>query len=185
VFSLRIQQAADALLAGGVVAYPTEAVYGIGCLPLEVDAVARILRIKNRSASKGLILIAAHPGQLDGFIRLPDSALRRDILNSWPGPSTWLLPAAPGIPDWLTGGRATLAVRVTAHPLAAELCRRCESPLVSTSANRAGRPPLTSALGVRRQLGNDIDYLLAGALGEQRRPTQIRDGATGAMIRAS
>ena len=166
-------------------AYPTEAVYGLGCMPLETDAVARLLRIKNRSADKGLILIAADLTQLDHMIQLPEPPLEQQILNSWPGPSTWLLPAAAWVPDWLTGGRDTLAVRVTAHPMAAELCRHCESPLVATSANRAGRPPLRSALAVRRQLGKDIDYVLAGPLGGQRRPTEMRDGTTGAVVRPS
>ena len=166
-------------------AYPTEAVYGLGCLPFEPAAIARLLGIKNRAAGKGLILIAAELQQLASLIRLPDGPLRQQILDSWPGPSTWLLPTTAAIPDWLTGGRPTLAVRVTAHPMAAELCRRCDSPLVSTSANRAGRPPLTSALAVRRQLGSDVDYILAGPLGGQRRPTEIRDGVTGEVLRPS
>jgi L-threonylcarbamoyladenylate synthase len=154
-------------------------------MPLEPTAVARLLKIKNRAMNKGLILIAGDLAQLDGVIRMPNTPLGDQILASWPGPYTWLLPAAPGVPDWLTGGREILAVRVTAHPLAAELCRRCGSALVSTSANRAGRPPLRSALAVRRQLGRDIDYLLPGSLGGQRRPTAIRDGVTGEVLRTS
>ncbi len=180
-----MQRAADALLAGGVVAYPTEAVYGLGCLPMEVDAIMRVLTIKNRSVEKGLILIGAEFEQLQSMVRMPGAALTRRILASWPGPVTWLLPAAPGVPHWLTGGSGALAVRVTDHPLAAQLCRSCDSALVSTSANRAGRSPLMSALAVRRQLGREVDYVLAGPLGGRARPSEIRDGRTGKVIRPS
>ena len=185
MFNLRVQQAVDALLAGGVVAYPTEAVYGLGCMPLEVGAVMRLLAIKNRSTDKGLILIGADLAQFENMVRMPEPPLADEIFSSWPGPVTWLLPASSWVPHWLTGGRETLAVRVTDHPLAAELCRRCDSPLVSSSANRAGRAPLRSALAVRRQLGTEIDYLLAGSLGGQSRPSEIRDGRTGQVIRSS
>lgn len=179
----RLNVAADYLLAGAVIAYPTEAVYGIGCLPFDEAAVRRVIRIKGRSAAKGLILIAAATAQLDDFITIPQGHAGAEIRASWPGPVTWVLPARPAIPDLLTGGRDTLAVRVTAHPLASYLCTRVGSPLVSTSANRAGRPPARSALAVRRHLGASIDLVVAGPVGPARRPTTIRDGASGAVLR--
>ena len=185
MFNLRVQQAADVLLRGGIVAYPTEAVYGLGCMPMDVATVRRLLRIKNRPMDKGLILIAAELEQLEDMVCLPSPPLDEPIRASWPGPVTWLLPAQHWVPSWLTGGRDTLAVRVTAHPMARQLCLRCGSALVSTSANRAGRPPLRTALAVRRQLGMDIDHVLAGPLGGYDRPSEIRDALTGQVIRAS
>ncbi|HSG65695.1 MAG TPA: L-threonylcarbamoyladenylate synthase, partial [Gammaproteobacteria bacterium] len=145
--------ASCALARGGIVAYPTEGVYGLGCLPTEVAAIARLLAIKRRSWRKGLPLIAASIAELAPFVELPADGLRAEIEASWPGPVTWVLPARPGVPVLLTGGRRTLAVRVTGHPLAAALCKQARSALVSTSANRSGRPPLLTPLAVRRALG--------------------------------
>ncbi len=179
----RLERAARTLAAGGLIAYPTEAVYGLGCLPDERRAVERLLRIKRRSWRKGLILIAADIAQLEPLIVLPEGRLREEILASWPGPVTWLLPARRGVPAFLSGGRRTLAVRVTAHPLARQLCTRLAGPIVSTSANRSGRRPLKRALHVRRELGRELDDLLVGPLGSLQRPTTLRDGQTGRTLR--
>lgn len=171
------------MLAGGVIAYPTEAVYGLGCLPGERRAVARVLRIKRRSWRKGLLLIAAELEQLEPLIRLPEEPMRAEVLRSWPGPVTWVVRATPAVPAWITGGRNTVAVRVTNHPLARALCRRVGQPLVSTSANVSRRAPHTGPLRLRRELGPEVDYVLPGALGAAGRPTAIRDGATGRVLR--
>lgn len=181
--TLRVAEAVRALRGGGIVAYPTEGVYGLGCSPTEFDTVERLLRIKRRSWRKGLPIIAASLDQLAPFVTIPDDGLHAEILASWPGPVTWVLPAKPEIPDLLTGGRATLAVRITGHVIAQALCLRAGSPLISTSANRAGRPPLLSARAVRHALGGEIDYVLAGALGDLQSATAIRDGVTGAYLR--
>lgn len=181
---LLLDKAARTVLTGGVVAYPTEAVWGLGCLPLEEAAVLRILALKRRSWRKGLLLIAADAEQLLPYVELPDGALRGEILGSWPGPNTWTLRARPEMPDWITGGRDTVAVRVTAHPTARRLCERSGHALVSTSANVSTRPPLKTALGVRRVFGRDVDCVLVGPLGDAPRPTTIRDGRTGAVLRA-
>lgn len=178
-----IDRAARTILDGGIVAYPTEAVYGLGCLPLERDAVARLLGIKGRPWRKGLLVIAADLAQLEPLVDLAAAKRRSEILASWPGPVTWTLPARAGVPRWLTGGRTTLAVRVTAHPIARALCRRTGRALVSTSANRSGRRPQRRLLLVRRELGRLVDYVLAGPLGDSAQPTQIRSGATGAVLR--
>ncbi len=177
----RLRRAAAALHAGAVIAYPTEAVWGLGCDPANGAAVLRLLALKHRPVDKGLILIAADAAQLRAF--LAPAALPEPVAASWPGPSTWLLPAAADTPSWLTGEHDTLAVRVTAHPLAAALCRAFGGPLVSTSANRAGRPPAKSALAVRREFGDDLDLIVNGPLGGQARPTPIRDARSGAYLR--
>lgn len=166
-----------------MIAYPTEGVYGLGCLPGARHTVYRLLRVKRRSWRKGLILIAADLAQLEPLIILPKGSLRTQILASWPGPVTWVLKTRHGVPAWLSGGRETLAVRVTDHPLARRLCSRLESPLISTSANRSGRPPLTCALQVRRELGAELDDFLVGPLGPLAQPTTVRDGLTGQILR--
>jgi L-threonylcarbamoyladenylate synthase len=179
----RLDLAAGWVRHGGLVAYPTEAVYGLGCDPMNGTAVLRLLELKARPEGKGLILIAADWSQLQPYVRSLDQERMTAIHATWPGPVTWLLPARPETPRWLTGDHATLAVRVTAHPLAAALCRRCGGPLVSTSANRAARPAARTALAVRRTLGARIDYLLVGPCGGNLRPSSIRDGQTGAVLR--
>ncbi|MCB1874626.1 MAG: Sua5/YciO/YrdC/YwlC family protein [Chromatiales bacterium] len=171
------------LNAGGVIAYPTEGVYGLGCDPHNPRAVQRLLDLKGREAAKGLILIAADPGQLVSLIQPPSAQLQTALSQTWPGPVTWLLPAAANCPSWLRGRHATLAVRVTAHPLAAELCRAAGGPLVSTSANLSGRVPARSAIGVYRRFGEALDWIVDGPVGGLRGPTEIRDGLSGRVIR--
>jgi len=179
----RLRMAALTIQGGGIVAYPTEAVFGLGCDPLNGAAVGRLLAMKRRDVAKGLILIAGDPAQLCPFVEpLPDQRMA-EICASWPGPSTWLLPARRETPDWLTGRFQTLAVRVTAHPLAAALCRLFGGAIVSTSANQADRPPARTALQVRLALDEPPDYILAGACAGSDRPSRIRDGRTGRILR--
>lgn len=178
-----LQQATQTLDAGGIIAYPTEAVYGLGCDPLQESAVLRLCAIKQRPLEKGLILIAADFKQLKPFIARLDKKLKRKIKKSWPGPVTWLLPAHPDIPLWLCGAHSTIAVRVTAHPVASALCRAFGSALVSTSANVSLQPPARTPLKVRQIFSERIDMIVHGATGTLKRPTEIRDGNTGKIIR--
>ena len=181
---LAIARAARIVRGGGVIAYPTEAVYGLGCLPRDRRAVLRVLAIKRRSWRKGLILIGAELSQLERYAILPPDPKRRELLATWPGPHTWVLDAKPDAPRWVTGGRSSVAVRLTAHPIAAELCRAVGDALVSTSANVSRRPPHRRSLLLRRDLGGRIDYVLAGPLGGLAAPTAIRDGRSGRVLRA-
>ena len=180
---LRLRIAVRLIRAGGIVAYPTEAVYGLGCDPRNALAVRRLLAIKRRPPHKGLILIGADFAQLAPFLQTLSTADHARLAATWPGPYTWLIPARPDAPRWLRGRHATLAVRVTAHPLAAALCRACGHALVSTSANLSGRPPARTALAVRRQLGRRIDAVLAGPTGGAARPTAIRDLRSQRLVR--
>lgn len=184
VHPFKIRQAAHVSRAGGVIAYPTEAVYGLGCDPLDPEAVHHILELKGRMASKGLILVAADFNQLEPYLEPLPRNMQAEAEASWPGPVTWLLPARAEVPEWLRGEHDTLAVRVSAHPVVAALCRAFDGPLVSTSANRSGRAPARSALAVRRIFRDDVDYILHGPLGGLDRPTEIRDGATGRVVRS-
>ena len=178
-----LQQAARTVSSGGVIAYPTEAVYGLGCLPEDAAAVIRILRLKNRPLSKGLIIIAADLEQLLPYIIMPDTQARDRVLATWPGPVTWVMPARSSVPHWLTGAHETLAVRVSDHPLVSSLCRLA-GPLVSTSANPSNRPPARSAMRVRAYFANKLDYILPGKAGPQSKPTEIRDALTGKILRS-
>lgn len=180
----KLRTAARCIRGGGILAYPTEAVYGLGCDPWDQAAVRRLLAIKRRPEHKGLILIAAGFDQLEPFVEPLDAARMLAVLATWPGPNTWLLPARAGTPGWLRGRHTTLAVRVTAHPIAAALCATAGSALVSTSANISDHPPARTPLQVRSALGHQVDIVLAGRCGTRARPSTIRDGRTGMVIRA-
>ena len=181
--SVLIRQAARAIWNGGIVAYPTEGVYGLGCLPGDAAAVERLLQLKSRSAAAGLIVIAADLEQLEDWIQ-PDRMEARRLRGKPKQAITWIVSARPDTPSWLTGGRETLAVRVTAHPAAAALCRAADTALVSTSANVSGRPPALTALGVRRRFGKALDCVVAGAVGPDRgSATEIRRAKNNALIR--
>lgn len=168
---------------GGILAYPTEAVYGLGCNPASLTAVQRILAIKQRPAWKGLILIAAHLPQLEPFLLPLDNTLLARITPSWPGPVTWLLPVRPEVSPLIRGQHDTLAVRVTAHPGCRALCEQLGHPLISTSANISDQPPARSAAEVLAQLGTQVDCILDAPLGSQDKPSEIRHGLTGEIVR--
>ena len=179
-----IKRAAAILRRGGIVAYPTEGVWGLGCDPDNDEAVMRLLAVKRRDWRKGLILIAASLEQLAPYIATPPPKVLRRLRATWPGPVTWLLPALDSTSPWLRGTHHTLAVRVTAHPPAAELCRRFGGALVSTSANLAGRAAARSRLRVVQRFGDAVDYIVPGATGGLMGPTEIRDALSGAVVRA-
>ena len=180
---LHLKAATMMLQEGGVIAYPTEAVFGLGCDPLNEEAVQHLLHIKQRPINKGLILIAADFNQLTPFIaNIPAEAMSR-VQTSWPGPNTWIFPAAESTPYWLTGDHDSIAVRVTAHPLAAALCNTFGGAIVSSSANRHGKQPSRSALRIRNCLGDQIDYVLNGDVDRNSKPTRIRNAITNEVIR--
>lgn len=181
--SWAIRQAARVVHAGGVIAYPTEAVYGLGCNPYDAQAVMRVLQIKQRDPAQGLILIGRELTDFSDFILPLDAATTSRVMASWPGPFTWLLPASEQCPLWLRGKHATIAVRVTAHPLCRLLCEQTAMPLVSTSANRHGQAPAVNALQVRQRLGEEVDYVVVGSTSGLRQPSEIRDAMTGDRIR--
>ncbi|MGA9335650.1 MAG: Sua5/YciO/YrdC/YwlC family protein [Rudaea sp.] len=180
-----ISDAVAALRAGGIIAYPTEAVFGLGCDPLNQAAFARLFALKQRPPTQGVLLIGADFDQVAPYIDLtaiPASALET-VRASWPGPNTWVCPRAHDAPEWIAGAHAGIALRVTAHPLASTLCRAFGGALVSTSANRHNCPPARNADAVRAAFGNELKYILDGALGGLDRPTPIRDALSGHIFR--
>ena len=183
--SLTANAAAALLRHGGVIAYPTEAVWGLGCDPFDEAAVLRLLALKQRAVEKGLILIAASASQFDGLLdwdALPGGR-RAEVMASWPGPHTWIVPATARVPRWITGAHAGVAVRVSAHPGVVALCTAFAAPLVSTSANRAGAEPPKTLAEFDPRLVAAVDGILAGDTGGRERPSDIRDARSGAALR--
>ncbi|TAN05898.1 MAG: Sua5/YciO/YrdC/YwlC family protein [Rhodanobacteraceae bacterium] len=179
-----IDAAAAVLRAGGVLAYPTEGVYGLGCDPDNHAAFERIFALKRRPPEQGVLLIAASIEQVMPWIAdAPDAAFER-ARKAWPGAHTFIFPRSPRVPAWVAGGHPGIALRVTAHAPSAALCRAFGGPIVSTSANRHGEPPAMSAAGVRRIFGDEPDGVIDAPLGGLDRPTPITDAVTGAVIRA-
>ncbi len=172
------------LQTGGVIAYPTEAVYGLGCDPLNESAVKRICELKHRSIEKGLILIASEWKQLQPYVQtIPQDNLQK-ILTTWPGPVTWVFPASKLAPPWITGKYNSIAIRVTAHPIVREICMVYDKPIVSTSANREGKEPSRDAKTVVEIFANEIDLIVPGNVGNRDKPTIIYDALTGSILRS-
>lgn len=178
-----LDRAVAALRSGGVIAYPTEAVWGLGCDPFNQRAVARLFELKQRPPGQGVLLIGASFEQVAAFIGpCPESALVR-AKATWPGPNTWIFPRNNAVPDWIVGEHAGIALRVTDHPVARMLCVALGSALVSTSANRHGQPAARSAAEVRSMFGDDLAEIVEGELGGLERPTPIRDAISGERLR--
>lgn len=179
-----IDEAVVILKKGGIIAYPTEAVFGLGCDPLNSDAVMRLLQIKQRASQKGFILIA---DTFEKFLPLIDSVPPKKLaaaLATWPGPYTWIFPANKKYASSLIyGDHETIAIRVTAHPLASMLCHAFGRPLISTSANLASQAPLVTAESVQAMFGKKLDYILKGETGGLLSPTPIRDILSGKVLR--
>lgn len=178
--SFPIHRAGRILRSGGIVAYPTEGVFGLGCIPDDADAVIRILSIKKRDPALGLVLIASDIEQLEDWLDMPETA---SLKSSAERPVTWIVPARKYVPYWIKGEHRGLAVRITAHPVAAALCEVADSALVSTSANVAGSPPARTAYVLRRRFGRLVDCIVPGRCGPAAGPSEIRDLESGKVLR--
>lgn len=177
-----VNQAVSCMGPGAVIAYPTEAVYGLGCDPWDSEAVTRIFKLKRRPQEKGLIIIGSDIDQLSRLVEMPENERLDEILASWPGPVTWVLPALESAPDWLKSDTNTLAVRIPGHDIARQLCEAI-GPLISTSANISGQPPARDPETIRKYFGDELDYVVPGEVDLEANPSQIRDGKTGTVIR--
>lgn len=164
--------AKQTLLNDGVICYPTEAVWGIGCHPNSSKAFEKILRIKNRPDDKGVILIASTLAQLIPYIDI-DTNTKQQLAAIWPGFITCLLPKSPSCPSYLSGKYDNLAVRLTTHPTVTELCQAINSPLVSTSANISGEAAIKDLNEAKRLFGTQIDYYVDAPLGGEAKPSRI------------
>lgn len=186
-----VAEAADLLKQGKVLAYPTEAVWGLGCDPYNENAFLDILALKKRPIEKGVILLAAHVAQVEHLFVGLNQDTRTKIIDSWTNRSptdratTWLLPASADIPTWIKGKHPKVAVRVTTHPLCVALCHAFNGFIVSTSANPASLDAARSLQEARQyfQHQNNLNYL-NGDLGLSHLPSRIIDAVSGDVIRA-
>jgi L-threonylcarbamoyladenylate synthase len=180
---LNASEAADLLREGRLIAYPTEAVFGLGCDPGNESAVRKVLALKNRPLASGLILIGSSFAQFEPWVAEVPPARLQTAEATWPGPVTWLFPRSAAAPGFICGAHDTVAIRVTAHPVCIELCSAFGGPVVSTSANPHSAPPARSAGQVEDYFGDFIGGIVAGRLGGAPGPSEIRDLRTGRAIR--
>jgi len=178
---MSVMRAAEVLLGGGIIAYPTEGVFGLGCLPDDLQALRRLLAIKRRDAGKGLILIASTIEQLAGWVDLPDG-------RSLPAPDpmhpvTWIVPPGDRAHPIVRGQHPGLAVRITSNPVAAAICVAVDTPIVSTSANLSGKPAARNRFVLRRQFAERVDYIVPGDCGPASGASEIRDFTSNKVLR--
>lgn len=180
-----VEACATVLRTGGLIAYPTEGVWGLGCDPCDEAAVLRLLALKQRDVAKGLILIASSEAQLAPFVDTAALAAAQlaAIRASWPGPNTWIVPASHAAPRWITGAHDGIAVRVTAHPLVRALCDGFGGALVSTSANIASEPSPRARAELDPRIVAGVDAVSAGETLGRAQPSTIRDARSGAVLR--
>lgn len=183
--SASVLDAISLVRGGGVIAYPTEGVWGLGCDPFDEAAVLRLLALKRREVDKGLILVAANLAQLDGLVDWAqlDDATRDEVIASWPGPHTWIVPVSARVPGWITGAHDGVAVRVSAHAVVAALCNEHGGVLVSTSANVGGMPAPRTRAELAPEIAAGVDAIVAGETSGLAQPTTIRDARDGRKIR--
>lgn len=178
----QLRRATETLFAGGLLAYPTETVYGLGCDPDDDIAIIELLMLKQRPVSKGLILVAADFNQLQDYIQPLSPEQLKLCEQHWPGPVTLVLPASEEVSPLLTGGRETIAVRVSAHPIVQSICEAFGGPVVSTSANVTRLRPARNVHQVRWQLP-EVDYVMAGHCDPDASPSRIIDATSGEVLR--
>lgn len=179
---MKIKQAVKVLKNGGIIAYPTEGVFGLGCDPFNETAVLRLLKIKKRKIEKGLILIASNWNQVRSLIKT--SLIKTSLpKNKNPIAITWVFPSTKKAPIWITGKFNSVAIRVTSHQVAKKLCRAFGGPIVSTSANLNNKKPVKNLKQLYKQFAYKTDYILPGQVGDLGKPTEIWDARTNKLLR--
>jgi L-threonylcarbamoyladenylate synthase len=170
-----IQEAATWIRRGGVIALPTDTLYGLAADPFRADAVARVYAVKGRDAARALPLIAADSAQVIAHLG-PLSPLAASLAaRFWPGPLTLLVAAVPSLAPDVTGGTGAVGVRVPAHDVARAVCAACGHPVTATSANRSGEPATADPDAVERTLGDGLDLLLDAGIAPGGAPSTIVD----------
>jgi len=171
-------------MQGGVIAYPTEAVWGLGCDPENSAAIERILELKQRPVAKGLIVVAANLQQIQPLLDTLNVAQLEQLRETWPGPITWLIPDSQNLfSPWVKGQHTSVAVRVSAHPVVQQLCTEFGKPIISTSANLAGQAEIRDRSELELVFAGIIDCVVPGELGAASTVSEIRDLVSGAVMR--
>ena len=169
----------NSLKKGEVVAYPTEGVWGLGCDPSNEEAIKKLLNLKGRSESKGLILIGSSLEQFSKFIEV--EKYKDKLLQKWPGHHTWLVPTKPETSKLITGINEKIALRLSSHKHVVELCEEFKGAIISSSANKENESTLESPDEIKG-IFPDIK-VLTGELGGHSQPSKIEDLLTGELIR--
>lgn len=192
-----INAVSEYLHDGGVLAYPTESVWGLGCDAYNTQALDRIIALKNRDLGKGLIVLSDAASRLQSLLSVSHETIdldgleqaARDYTACHQRALTWLLPIKPDhLPKILTGDHDTLAVRITTHPMMSQLCTQLVSEhnpygfLVSTSCNLSGQPPARTLEEAMAYFGDAVAYLDTKTLGFDQ-PSCIQDISTGQILR--
>ena len=180
---VQIENAVSALNAGGVIAYPTEYCFGLGCDPRNIDAIERLLKVKQRRKDQGVILVASNTAQVADYADLAGLSLIDEIIKSWPGPNTWLLPVKKAVSSWVCGNHSSVAMRVSAHATCQSLCTEFGHAIVSTSANRHGQNALLTAKDVINEFQGELDFVIDAPVGGALSASAIRDAITGEQLR--
>lgn len=178
----QLERISRTLKHGGVIAYPTESVYGLGCDPYNQKSLQRILDIKGRSPDKGLIILVSKIEQALPFIAVPDVDQLAKFNSREPRATTWLMPIKTGLSRLLCGNHQKLAVRLTSHPIPKAICDYTGQALVSTSCNLQGKTEMKTTSEVRSRMGLKVEQVIAGQCGMQK-PSRIVDLLSGQVIR--
>ena len=178
-----IADAVKVIQQGGLLVYPTEAVYGLGCDYNNQQSVELLLELKQRPANKGLILVAAHVQQILPLIKPARRSHLARALKTWPGHHTWVFPKTSLVPDWISGSHDTVAVRVSAHPVIKQMCAQLNQALVSTSANVSGQKTAETCQDMQQLWGDQVSYYLDLPLGDEAVPSPIRMASDGSSFR--
>ena len=180
----QLSHATEIIRNGGVIAYPTEGVWGLGCDPNNETAVYKLLDLKCRSVQKGLILIGSTADQFAPFIAGLDQSDASSFRMERQRPTTWLVPDNGEAPRWIVGEHSTIALRITEHPLASKLCEYFGGPIVSTSANPQNYPPAQTRETIDTYFSGKLSFVVSGAIGSARGASEIIDLMTGEVIRS-
>lgn len=174
-FSAQVQQdIAATVAAGGIICYPTEAVWGLGCHPRSEKAFTRLLALKQRPAEKGVILIAATLAQVRSYALVSDKLLPK-ISKAWHDGNTCILPKTADCPDYLCGQHDSIAIRLSHYQVVQALCLAAGTALVSTSANRHNQTIVSDITAAKQLFKRGVDYYLDAPLGAATKPSRIID----------
>lgn len=173
-------EAARVLRDGGVVAHPTESVYGLAVDPFSETALRRLFTVKGRPETNPVLVIISSPVQLAGLVDSLTPEAEALMARFWPGPLSLVLPRAKGIPDALTAGSELVCVRCSSHPMARALCDAFGGPITSTSANLSGQPPANTIAGAMLP---GVDVGIHGGTLPPAAPSTIYNPATGQVLR--
>lgn len=154
-----IRCAAHLIRHGGIIVYPTETVYGLGCDPMNYDAVTNLNHLKQREPDKGFILLAHSLSLFGNYIEELSETDQKKILDA-EQPTSWIVRAKDSLPDWLTNKQRTLAIRISHQPVVTALCQQLGHPIVSTSANPSGKRTCRNAMEAHKYFHDKVDAIL-------------------------